>query len=109
MDGQLTRAVVRLFRERVGRGPTVAHTYVGPDMAVVVLRQVATTIDRTLTAHGRATTVRAVRAGIRDAMRDELCEIVADVTGREVEQMLSDYNTEHDTSVLVFLFVGEAS
>jgi uncharacterized protein YbcI len=101
---ELTTSVVRLFRERTGRGPTRARAELGADHVVLILREVETTAERTMTGAGLGATVHGVREALRATMEPDLCALVADATGRRIEQMLSDHSAEHDTTVLVFLF-----
>ncbi len=82
---EVTNAIVRLFREYYGRGPTRAKSYLLDDRYLVtVLRDTLTTVERTLGDTGQIDLVRRVRLTFQDAMADSFKGAVEGVLGRKV-------------------------
>ena len=100
---QISNAIVAWFKERAGRGPTQTKTYLDDDHVLVLLRNVQTTVERTLVDHGQGELVNKLRRTIRGIYRQELCALVASKVERPVATMLSDHDPETNASVLVFL------
>jgi len=103
MAAAITNAVVRILRDYTGRGPTRAHTMIGPDTIVVTLRDSLTKAERTLADRGQALEVLAMRRAFQGAMRDELIALVERLTGQTVSAFLSDNLHDPDVAVEVFL------
>jgi uncharacterized protein YbcI len=101
---ELANGVVGWYAERFGRGPTQTKAYVNEDFAAVVLGGVQSQAERTLVEQGDAQAVFNLRRAIKEAHKDALCALAAEITGRSVRMMLSDHKPNEDTSVLVFLF-----
>ena len=101
---QLSNAIVGWYKARAGRGPTHARADVADDHALVLLRNVQTTVERTLVEHGRGDLVDELRQVLRGVHHEELCALVSREVGRPVATMLSDHDPATDTSVLVFVF-----
>ena len=101
---ELANGIVRFYADKFGRGPTQARSYVEDTHATVLLGDVQTTVERTLTAHGHDVLVREMRRCVKAAFRDEIVEVVEQVTGRQVVAMHSDHDPASNTSVYVFLF-----
>ena len=66
---EISNAVVRVFREYLGRGPTKARTFISDDMITVVCRDTMTKAERRLHERGEIDTVRHIRRKYQDAMR----------------------------------------
>ncbi len=105
--GQLTAAisdaVVQLFSERTGRGPTRARTTVDGELVVVILRDGMTTAERALVDGGRQADVMRLRRAIHDTMSDDLVAVVERLTERNVEAFMSANHSEPDAAAEVFL------
>ena len=80
----ISNAVVRLFRESYGRGPTKAKTYLFDDYVLCVLEDVLTSVERTLVENGDEHQVRAMRLSFQNAEGDKLRAVVREATGRPV-------------------------
>jgi|EndMetStandDraft_8_1072994.scaffolds.fasta_scaffold832019_1 uncharacterized protein YbcI len=101
---ELANGVVRWYTERFGRGPTHAKAYVNEDFALVVMAGVQSQAEQTLVEQGDAQAVFNLRRAIKEAHKEALSALAAELTGRSVRMMLSDHKPHEDTSVLVFLF-----
>ena len=100
----LSNALVRVWKERYGRGPTSARAIVDGNMIFVVLQDGLTRNEETLLAAGHHQAVRDFRACFMDTMRDEVTAEVQALTGRTVlaheGQMILDPPMTVETFVL---------
>jgi uncharacterized protein YbcI len=100
---EVTNAIVRLHRTHYGKGPTQSKSYLMDDVLICVMRDVFTTVERTLIETGEVERVRGTRLAFQDAMQDAFKGAVEQVLGRRVlgyaSQVLADQN------VAVQLFV----
>lgn len=108
--GAISRAVVQIFRRRVGRGPTEAKSYwAGRDLLVVVMSGGALRIEETLWEAGRRVEVEAGRAAVQDVLEQELRGAVEELTGREVHAFLSASRLEPEVTAELFLLTPDAA
>ena len=106
-NGQLATAIVQRYRERFGRGPTLARAHNGSDFAVVILGDVQTEVEQSLVAEGEVESVELLRRRIRQMAADEFCAATEEVIGRKVLAMLGDHHARANASVMVFLLEPE--
>jgi uncharacterized protein YbcI len=106
---QLADALVRWHREKYGRGPSKARAHVEDTYALVLFREVGTTMESCLAAHGHSELVERMQRVVRRTHAIELAALVSHTIGREVEAVLSDHDTEHDLTALVFVFPQAAA
>ena len=104
LAAELSTAMVRMHSDHYGRGPTKARTYLFDDLAICVMQDVYTTVERTLIRTGREAQVREMRQAFQDAMEDEFRTAVEVITGRKVRAFLSQIEIEPEVSVELFLF-----
>ena len=81
---EVSNAVVKIFRECYGRGPTKAKTYMFDDYVVTVLEDILTTVERTLVNNGEEDLVRKVRLTFQEAEADKFKQAVSSALGRRV-------------------------
>jgi uncharacterized protein YbcI len=99
----IANAIVALFKEFYGKGPTAAKTYFNDDWVFVVLDEGLTRNERTLVDAGEGELVRAVRLRFQAVMTDRMTGAVRDVTGRRVLTYHSQLLLDPDYSVEMFL------
>ena len=80
----VSNAVVGIFRECYGRGPTKAKSYMFDNYLVTVLEDILTTVERTLVEHGEEELVRSVRLTFQEKIADRVKGAVTEATGRDV-------------------------
>jgi uncharacterized protein YbcI len=80
----VSNAIVGIFSEFYGRGPTRAKTYAFDDHMLCVVEDFLTTVERTLVDNGQEQLVRAVRLRFQDTVQDRLKDAVQEITGRPV-------------------------
>jgi uncharacterized protein YbcI len=81
---EISNAIVKIFSEYYGRGPTKAKTYAFDDYVLCVLEDILTTVERTLVESGQEALVRAVRLRFQETVADQFKSAVAEVMGRPV-------------------------
>ena len=91
----VSREMVRLYKEQFGRGPTKARTdWAGPDTLVTSLEDTLTPAERNLTKLGEHQRVRDMRTFFQYATVADFCTPVERLTGRRVRSFLSAIDTQ---------------
>jgi uncharacterized protein YbcI len=91
---QLSREMVRLYKDQFGRGPTRTRSHwCGDDMLIVVLEDTLTPAERNLAAMGEHERLREARMFFQYATVREFCEPVERLTGRNVRAFISGIDT----------------
>src|SRR5438067_13279663 len=81
----ISNAMVRLYKEMFGRGPTKARTYfAGPDVLVCILRETFTPAERNLVAMGEEQRLRDSRVFFQHASEVQFRRSVEEILGRKV-------------------------
>jgi uncharacterized protein YbcI len=104
----ISRAIVRIHAEHYGKGATQAKTYAFDNLIVTVLRDVFTTVERTLIELERPDTVRDVRTTFQTMMGESFVAAVEELTGRHVESFMSQVDPRSGMGVEVFVLLPEA-
>ena len=100
---ELTNAMVRLYKDLFGRGPTKARTnYAGPDTLVSTLENSLTPAERNMLDLGEHQRVREIRMFFQHASDAEFTGTVEEITGRKVWAFVSGVDTDKDVSSEIF-------
>lgn len=102
----ISNAVVHIFAEWVGRGPTRARTVITDNVITTVLQETLTKAEVRLVQEGGIDAVMQMRRTHQGMMRGELMDAVEGITGRPVIAFLSDHQAEPDYAVEVFILGG---
>ena len=93
----ISNEMVRLYKERFGRGPTKTRTHwAGPDVIAVILEETLTPVERSLVAMGEHQRLRDLRMFFQYATVPQFCEPIERLTGRKVRAFISGIDTEAD-------------
>jgi uncharacterized protein YbcI len=103
LNAALSRAIVQLHNQHLGRGPTKGHAFYRGSVVVVILEDTLTKAERSLIAAGKTDTVRDVRRHLLETMRPDLVAAVERLTGCRVVCLLADNETEPDVAAEVFV------
>jgi uncharacterized protein YbcI len=103
LNAALVRAMSRVYRDSVGRGPTKAHAFHRDAAVVVLLEDTMTVGEHSLAAGGRADAVLEGRAALQEVMRGDLVEIVEGLTGCRVRAFMSANHLSPDLLSEVFV------
>jgi uncharacterized protein YbcI len=99
----VSNAMVKLYKEQFGRGPTKARThFAGPDTLICTLEDSMTPAERNLVAMGEHQRLRDTRMFFQYATEPEFREAVEKATGRRVWAFVSGMDTTKDVSTEVF-------
>jgi uncharacterized protein YbcI len=105
----LSNAMVRLYKEQFGRGPTKARTnFAGADLVVCTLQDSMTPAERSLVKMGEYQRLRDVRLFFQHATEDQFREAVERVTGRKVIAFVSGMDVHQDVACEVFYLEPQA-
>jgi uncharacterized protein YbcI len=99
----VSNAMVKLYKEQFGRGPTKVRThFAGPDVLVTTLQDSMTPAERNLVAMGEYQRLRDTRMFFQYATEGEFRGAVERLTGRKVWAFVSGIDTVRDVSSEVF-------
>jgi uncharacterized protein YbcI len=100
---ELSNAMVRIYKEQFGRGPTKARTgYAGPNTIVSTLEESMTAAERSMVRRGAYLRVTETRLWFQEATREEFMNTVEAITGRKVRAFMSGMDSYADVSVETF-------
>jgi uncharacterized protein YbcI len=100
---EISNAMVRLYKEAFGRGPTKARAhFAGPDTLIVVLESSLTVAERNLVAMGEHQRLREARLFFQYALEDQFRGIVEHALGRRTLAFVSGIDTQRDVAMEVF-------
>jgi len=104
---EISREMVRLYKELFGRGPTKARTeFAGPDIVICSLENTFTPAERSLVEMGEHQRLRDTRLYFQSATHDKFVAIIERLTGRRVRAFISGIDPEHDVCAEVFYLEG---
>ena len=93
-------AMVGVYKQAFGRGPTKARAhFAGPDLLVVLLEHTLTVGERNLVALGQHERLRELRLFTHYALEDELRSIVERALDRRTIAFMSGIDIRRDLSV----------
>ena len=100
---EVSNAMVRLYKEQFGRGPTKARTaYAGPDTLVSTLEDSMTPAERNMAAMGEHQRLRDIRTFFQHSTEREFVDAVEQIIGRKVRAFVSGMDTHQDVSTEIF-------
>jgi uncharacterized protein YbcI len=108
-DGQgtlrsdISTAIVGLYKEHYGKGPTHCRTYLEPDLVVVILGEGYTASEGTLFEAGKWYEVRESRQIWQDSMHERFVETIEELTQRKVKAFMSANRQDPDYAVELFV------
>ena len=103
LSADISRAVVRLFSEQTGRGPTKARTVIDAELIVVLLHDGMTRAEKTLVHADRRDEVLRIRRTFQETMRPSLVEAVEGLTARTVVSFMSANDVDPDAAAEIFM------
>ena len=107
---EISNAMVKLYKEQFGRGPTKAAThYAGPNCIISTLENSFTPAERNMVELGEHQRLRELRLFFQHATEDQFRETIEGITGREVRAFISGTDAKTDTSSEVFYLEPEGA
>src|ERR1700709_1305982 len=99
----LSREMVRLYKEQFGRGPTRARSdFAGPDLIVCTLEDTLTPAEKRMAQMGDHQRLRDLRLYFQHATESQFCEIIERALGRKVRAFISGMETNKTAAAQVF-------
>ena len=106
----ISREMVRLYKEQFGRGPTKARTeFAGPDIVICTLEDSFTPAERRLADMEEHQRLRDTRLYFQHATKGEFIGTIEKVLNRRVRAFNSSIDTHKDVSVEVFHLEPDAT
>jgi uncharacterized protein YbcI len=100
---EISREMVRLYKEQFGRGPTRARTsFAGPDVVITTLENTFTPAEQRLADMGEHQRLRDTRLYFQYATDEEFRAVIERILGRRVRAFNSAIDTKVDVCVEVF-------
>src|SRR3954471_8282033 len=100
---EISREMVRLYKDQFGRGPTRARTeFAGPDIVVSTLEDSFTPAERRMAAMGEHQRLRDTRTFFQHATEADFCTVIERLLKRKVRAFVSGIDTAQDVSAEVF-------
>lgn len=100
---EISREMVRLYKELFGRGPTKARTeFAGPDTVICTLENTFTPAERSLAEMGEHQRLRDTRMYFQAATSDRFQEVIERALGRKVRAFISGLDAGNDVCAEVF-------
>jgi uncharacterized protein YbcI len=102
LEAEFTKAMIRLEKEYLGRGPLDARTFLVDDMVVVRLRGVLTQAEQKLAeAPQGSTLIKETRRQLFETSRPLLQAIAREILGCGVKSFHSDISTKSNERIVV--------
>jgi uncharacterized protein YbcI len=98
-DKEISRGIVTIYKDYLGRGPTRSQTVISRDLVTTVCEDGLTRAERNLVEEGEDDTVREIRRKFQSAMRTDIISLVGAVMDRPVKTLLSDHDVVNDIAV----------
>ena len=104
IEGEISRAMTKYYREILGKGPEETKVYIIEDMVLVRFRGSLTRKEQQLVRTQRGCElVKEMRQVLRDSNIDEEERIIMDCTGFQVISSHCDLSTKTGEMVLIFI------
>jgi uncharacterized protein YbcI len=103
LRAEISREMVRLYKELFGRGPTKAKTdFIGPDAVLCTLEDSLTQAEKALASMGEHQRLRDTRMYFQYATEEKFLEVIERVTGRKVRAFISGLDSSKDVAAELF-------
>jgi uncharacterized protein YbcI len=100
---QVSNAMIRLYKELFGRGPTSARTdFIGSDVVICTLKDTLTPAERSLADMGEHQRLRDTRLYFQYATEERFRGEIERIVGRKTTTFISGMDTREDISVEYF-------
>jgi uncharacterized protein YbcI len=99
----LSNQMVRIYKEKFGRGPTRARSsFAGPNTVVCLLENTFTPAEKNLQAMGEHQRLRDMRMFFQYASAGDFTSAVEQTLGRRVDSFISGIDTNTDVACELF-------
>ena len=104
LEDKISKALTQWEKEYLGRGSVSVKTDIVRNMVIVLLKGVLTPAERNLaqTTEGMLS-IKKIRADLVESGSDQLKELIANLTGSNVNSFYTDVSTRTGERVMVFI------
>jgi uncharacterized protein YbcI len=104
LEDKISRSITQWEKEYLGRGPISVKTDIVRNMVIIVLKGILTPAERNLakTQEGMLS-IKKIRADLIESGKDELKQIITDLTEVNVSSFHTDVSTRSGERVMVFI------
>jgi uncharacterized protein YbcI len=100
---EISNAMVRLYKDAFGRGPTKARAMLaGMDVVLVLLEDALNVAERTLLALGEVDRLRESRLVVQQALEDPARTVVERALGRQTLAYITGFDPRRGVAINVF-------
>jgi uncharacterized protein YbcI len=99
LNNAISRSIVRIQRDYVGRGPTKAQSLFRENVIVVLLHDALTKAERSLVEAGQVDAAVRMRRRLQAIMRPAVMGAVESLTGCHVTASMGDVHVDPDIVV----------
>jgi uncharacterized protein YbcI len=103
LNAALTSAIVGIHTSHLGRGPSSASTFHSENIVAVLMRDVMSQVERTLSRSGNGKAVSSMRQLYQQTMANDFKAAVEQLTGRKVVAFISGNHVDPDIAVELFI------
>lgn len=101
--GEISRALVQLYKDCYGKGPTRARAYMAGDLLVCLLEGGFLAGEKTLREAGRGAAVSDNREVMQEVLRERFIDTIEDITERKVITFISGVDVQTETNAELFV------
>ncbi len=109
LNSAVTRALVGIHTEYLGRGPRTAFTFHYDNVLVTLMQDVLTHAEKSLTRGNQAEAVNQMRHRFQVTMEADFRAAIEQLTGRKVIAFISGNQLEPDIAAELFILDGTVS
>jgi uncharacterized protein YbcI len=100
---EISNAMLRLYKEAFGRGPTKARTtFSGLDLVLVLLEDAFTVTERTLFALGEIEELHQSRLVVQEALEEPARSVVESALGRKTVAFITGIDPRRAVAINLF-------
>ena len=103
----ISRSLVSLLKQHLGRGPVKAKTYIHEDSVLVLMYEGHTVSEETLSDVGQAEAVASQRVKASEAIHEQMTAVIEAEMGRKVIGFMT--SSQQEPSLLSFVFVLDST
>jgi uncharacterized protein YbcI len=100
---EISNAVARVHKARLGRGPELVRTTIDGDLVVCLLEGGSTIAEQTLASVGRMELIAQRRAALDRVLESELSQMVGEALRRPVRSTMSSLDQRAGLHALIFV------
>lgn len=106
VEAEISKAMIRFERERMGRGPSNIRTRIVQDLVIVRMADVLSPAERALMQGGGVELLKQLRMRLLESERKSLTALLRAITGCEVVSVYGDLCPDTGEQVIMFVLAG---